>query len=87
MARLYETALQLLSVDPESAAASFLGVFRKVFELSAISLFDAESSKLRLIGHSGNDLAGKTQAAFVKREDFDDPSSPIFVRCFRVDGR
>jgi two-component system sensor histidine kinase KdpD len=87
MARLYEAALQLLSVDPESAAASFLGVFRKVFELSAICLFDAESTKLRLIGHSEKDLVGRTQAAFREGKDFEDASATIFVRCFRISGK
>jgi len=87
MARLYEAALLLLSVDPESAASRFLGVFRKVFELSAICLFDAETEKLRLIGNSTNQLSEKTLAAFVEGKDFDDPSSTIFVRCFRVGGK
>ncbi len=86
MARLYEAALLLLSVDPESAAARFLGVFRKVFELSAICLFDAETAKLRLIGNSANQLSEKTHAAFVDGKDLDDPSSTVFVRCFRVSG-
>jgi two-component system sensor histidine kinase KdpD len=87
MARLYEAALLLLSVDPESAASRFLGMFRKVFELSAICLFDAETGKLRLIGNSANQLSEKTHAAFVEGKDFDDPSAAIFVRCFRMSGK
>jgi two-component system, OmpR family, sensor histidine kinase KdpD len=87
MARLYQAAVQLLSVNPESAAGSFLGVFRSVFELSAICLFDAETAKLRLIGYSANQLAEKTRAAFSTAKDLDDVSSAIFVRCFSVGGK
>jgi two-component system, OmpR family, sensor histidine kinase KdpD len=87
MARLYEAALQLLSVNPETAAGSFLGVFRNVFELSAICLFDAETEKLRLIGYSANLLSEKTHTAFREGKDLDDPELALFIRCFRVGGK
>jgi two-component system sensor histidine kinase KdpD len=87
MARLYEAALQLLLVNPETAASSFLGVFRNVFELSAICLFDAETAKLRLIGHSVNGLSEKTRAAFAEGKNVDDSARSVFVRPFQVSGK
>jgi two-component system sensor histidine kinase KdpD len=83
MRLLYEAALQLLALDPETAEGRFLGVFRKVFGLSAVCIFDADSGKVRTIGASAADLGEKTRAASLQGADVEDAASTVYLRCFR----
>jgi two-component system, OmpR family, sensor histidine kinase KdpD len=86
--RLYRLSQQLLALDPEdSAGEKFLEPFHRLFGVTAISLFDADTAELRTVGDSRCDLAEKTRAAYLRSHDSNDPGSPFFVQCLRVRGK
>jgi two-component system, OmpR family, sensor histidine kinase KdpD len=86
--RLYRLSQQLLALDPEDARGRiFLEPFHRLFGVTAISLFDADTADLHTVGVSKCDLANKTRAAYLRNDDSNDSGSPIFVRCLRVRGK
>ena len=86
--RLYRLSQQLLALDPEEAGGEkFLEPFHRLFGVTAISLFDADTAELRTIGDSRCDLADKTRAAYLRGNDSNDSGSPVLVRCLRVRGK
>jgi len=88
MTRLYELALQLLTLEPGSAVGlNLLLPFRSKFDLHAVCLFDAETAGLHVEGASRNDLAAKTRSAYIGRRNFDDPASGLAVRLLQAGGR
>src|SRR5471030_192799 len=60
LARLYETAYRLLSLEPRDACSPGVSrIFREVFEANAVCLFDASTGMLELDGKSVHGLADR----------------------------
>jgi len=88
MARLYELALQLLTLEPGAAVGpNLLMPFRSQFDLRSVCLFDAETAGLYVEGDSRNDIAEKTRNAYVEGKNFEDSGSGLSVRLLRAGGR
>jgi two-component system sensor histidine kinase KdpD len=86
--RLYRLSQQLLALDPEEIRGEkFLEPFHRLFGITAISVFDADTAELHTVGDSRWDLADKTRAAYLRSDDSNDSGSPVFVRCLRVRGK
>lgn len=86
--RLYQLSQQLLALDPEEAKGEkFLEPFRRLFGVTAISLFDADTAELHIVGESRRDLSEQTRAAYLRGDDFTHSDGPVFVRCLRVRGK
>jgi two-component system, OmpR family, sensor histidine kinase KdpD len=88
MTRLYELALQLLTLEPGTAVGpNLLMPFRLQFDLRAVCLFDAETARLYAEGNSRDDIAEKTRNAYIEARNFDDPGSGVAVRLVQAGGR
>jgi len=88
MTRLYELALQLLTLEPGTAVGPNLLIpFRSRFDLRAVCLFDAETAGLYVEGNSRDDIAEKTRSAYIGRRNFEDPGSGLAVRLLQAGGR
>ncbi len=86
--RLYQLSQQLLALDPEATQGEkFLEPFRRLFGVTAISLFDADTAELNSLGDSQCDLAEQTREAYLRGIDLSEADSPAHVRCLRVRGR
>jgi two-component system sensor histidine kinase KdpD len=86
--RLYQLSQQLLALDPEEARGKpFLEPFSRLFGVTALCLVDADTAELQTVGDCQYGLADKTRGAYIRREDVNDPGSPIFVRCLRATGK
>ncbi len=86
--RLYRLSQELLHLDPEVAGGNRLREpFQRHFGVTAICIFDSETSDLLEMGHSDLGLAEKTRDAYIRGGDYDDPASQIWVRCLRKGGR
>jgi len=88
MKLLYELAQRLLALDPDDGAmAKVAGLFREVFRVQAVCLYDGAGVELHSAGESRNDLAERTRAAYISRQDSDDNFAAVFVRCLRAGER
>jgi len=88
VARLYETASHLLSLDPEIAAGPrALKIFREGFGLKAACLFDATTSTLQVDGDAGHDLIESTRGASVQGRDLRSQDGWVHVHCLFVEGK
>jgi len=88
VARLYETASQLLSLNPELAASpQALRVFRERFGLNAACLFDATTSVMQVDGEPEHGLVQMTREAADQLRDYRDADGWLFVRCFYAEGK
>ena len=88
LARLYETACRLLSSEPQDVSSQrVLRIFREVFEVNAVCLFDASTGKLEIDGESAHGLADRTRTASRLIQDDEDPASMLSIRCLNVVGR
>jgi two-component system, OmpR family, sensor histidine kinase KdpD len=86
--RLYQLSQQLLALDPEvGTGETFLGPFHRLFGVTAISVFDAETAEVRTVGESPWGLADKTREAYIRGKDLNDPKAHAAVRCLRVGGK
>ena len=86
--RLYQLSQQLLALDPEvGTGETFLGPFHRLFGVTAISVFDAETADLHTVGESPWGLADKTREAYIRGQDLNDPRAHVAVRCLRVAGK
>jgi two-component system sensor histidine kinase KdpD len=84
--RLYALSQQLLALEPEGMMTErFLEPFRRLFGVTAICAFDAETAEVHLIGAS-RELAHKTRQAYIAGHDLNDPELHLSVRCLRVSG-
>lgn len=85
MAALYDVASRLLSLEPELGInARALGIFREVFHLDAVCLFDAGSAESQLDGRSAWGLAERTRKCFLEARDYRDDAKKLHIRCVRV---
>jgi two-component system sensor histidine kinase KdpD len=87
MKRLYGLAQQLLALKPEEIdPPRLLTLFRDVFALPAICLFENKTAASYIVGEPRYDLETRTRMGHLAGEDSDDPLSRISVRCLRVAG-
>jgi two-component system, OmpR family, sensor histidine kinase KdpD len=78
---LYTAASRLLSLEPEMAAGpESPRVFREVFGLRAVCLFDEASGRLQIDGESRCGLAEKTRRACAADASYQDPGKELYVR-------
>ena len=86
-ALLYGAASQLLSLEPEVAGGTqSLRVFREVFDLRAVCLYDGATSTLLTEGEPRYRLAEMTARAYADSLDNRDLSDDLNIRCLRVAG-
>ena len=67
--------------------AKAVALFREVFRLQAVCLYDGMNTELHSDGDSQNGLAERTRAAYISRQDADDAVSGVFIRCLRAAGK
>jgi len=85
--RLYELAQQLLSLTPEEIdPPRLLTLFRDVFSLRAVCLFDNKTALSYIVGEPRYDLEARTRRGYLLSEDSDDELCRTSVRCLRVAG-
>jgi two-component system, OmpR family, sensor histidine kinase KdpD len=85
--RLYELAQQLLALKPEEIdPPHLLTLFRDVFALRAICLFEHKTAAFFIVGEPRYDLEARTRMGHLTGEDSDDSICRISVRCLRVAG-
>jgi len=88
MKLLYELTQRLLALDPDDLLmAKAVGLFREVFRVQAVCLYDGANTELYSDGESRNGLAERTRAAYISRQDADDNVSGVFIRCLRAPGQ
>lgn len=85
--RLYALAQQLLSLNPEEIdPPRLLTLFRDVFSLRAVCLFENKTALAHIIGEPRYDLEARTRKGYLLGEDSDDALCRISIRCLRIDG-
>ena len=88
MKLLYELAQRLLALDPDEVLMTkAVGLFREVFRVQAVCLYDGANTELHSGGESRNGLAERTRAAYISHQDSDDNVSGVFIRCLRAAGK
>jgi two-component system, OmpR family, sensor histidine kinase KdpD len=85
--RLYQLSHELLHLEPNAATTGhrLLDPFQRIFGVTAICFFDAETMLVRVWGDA-EVLANKTRDAYIRGIDLDEPASATSVRCLRVGG-
>ena len=87
MKLLYELAQRLFALDPrEEMLTRSVALFRAVFDLQSVCLFDGLNAELYSDGNSPDGLAERTRAAYISRQDSDDAVSGVFTRVLRAAG-
>jgi two-component system sensor histidine kinase KdpD len=87
LALLYKAAYRLLSAEPQDLSSrEVLRIFREVFALNAVCLFDASTGKLEIEGESAHGLADRTRKASLLIQDEEDSSSDTSIRYLNVAG-
>jgi two-component system sensor histidine kinase KdpD len=88
VALLYQTASQLLLLEPANAASGrALSVFREGFGLNAACLFDATLASMQCDGKSEHGLADATRSSYIRGGDYRDSGKWVRVHCFYKDGK
>jgi two-component system, OmpR family, sensor histidine kinase KdpD len=88
MKLLYELTQRLLALDPDDRLMTkVVGLFREVFRVHAVCLYDGANTEIYSDGESRNGLAERTRAVYISREDADDDVSGVFIRCLRAAGK
>jgi two-component system, OmpR family, sensor histidine kinase KdpD len=86
LARLYDLASRLVSVSSDvTVKREYLSIFRSVFQLHAICLFDSTASECTCDGKSQLGLQQLTKLACTRGNDYVDDSG-IAIRCLRTGG-
>jgi two-component system sensor histidine kinase KdpD len=87
LALLYEAAYRLLSAEPQDLSSrEVLRIFREVFDVNVVCLFDASTGKLEIEGESAHGLADRTRKASLLIQDEEDRSSDTSIRYLNVAG-
>jgi len=84
--RLYQLAQGLLALDPERAHEESIWLFKSVFSLGAVCLFDAAKGAMHCTENPAGGLADCTRSAYSSGEDSEDAGSGVLVRCLHVGG-
>ena len=80
LARLYELASRLVSVSPDIAVGRrYLALFRQVFSLTAVCLFDGIAAASSFEGESRVHLESLTRQVYISGRDYSDEESRIVV--------
>ena len=88
MAQLYDTACRLMSIEPEAASPrESLRIFREVFDIQGVCLFNASTGQTDVCGESVRGLGEKTKEAALVGHDVEDPASGLSIRLMNVAGR
>jgi two-component system sensor histidine kinase KdpD len=88
MARLYELASRLIALSPVVAARrEYLSIFREVFDLRSVCLFDGDTAAISCDGRPAEELGELARQAYVSGRDMDDQKAQIAVRCLRAAGK
>jgi len=88
MKLLYELAQRLLALNPDNLVMTkAVGLFRDVFSVQAVCLYEGANTELYRDGESRNGLEERTRAAYISRQDGDDNVSGVFIRCLRAAGQ
>jgi two-component system sensor histidine kinase KdpD len=86
--RLYRLAQMLLAVDPEkTTCATSIELFRNVFDLQSVCLFDAAKTEIYCTGTIPGSLADQTRDAYSSGRDSEDASSRSVIQCLRAGGK
>jgi two-component system sensor histidine kinase KdpD len=87
MQLLYELAQGLFALDPrEDILTRSVALFRSVFDLQAVCLYDGTNAELYGDGGSQSGLADRTRAAYISRQDSNDDVAGVFTRVLRAAG-
>ncbi len=87
LALLYAAAYRLLAAEPQDLSSrEVLRIFREVFDVNAVCLFDASTGKLEIEGESVHGLADRTKKASLLIRDEEDRSSDTSIRYLNVAG-
>lgn len=87
MKLLYDLAQRLLALHPDEAGLTkAVELFREVFQVRAVCLYDGASTQLHRDGESQNNLAERTRGAYISRQDSDDNVATVFIRCLSAAG-
>jgi two-component system sensor histidine kinase KdpD len=85
--RLYLLAQRLLALDPEKTLhARSIELFREVFGLRAVCLYDAAQAEIHCTANPPSGMAEQTRAAYSCGRDCDDAASGVLTRCLRAGG-
>jgi DNA-binding winged helix-turn-helix (wHTH) protein len=84
---LFQLSQQLLHLEPEATREAFLEPFQRLFGVTAIAVFDAQTGEMRFIGSSRNQLAQRTREAYRARQDIYDHAAHVSVRCLQFGSR
>ncbi|HEY6344571.1 MAG TPA: ATP-binding protein [Bryobacteraceae bacterium] len=83
--RLYQVSQQLLMLDPDDATGEkFLEPFQRIFGVTAVCIFDAETGETHVVGDSRHQLAERVRDAYIMGRDSDDPNTGVAVRLFQT---
>jgi len=82
--RLYQLSQQLLILEPDATEEMLLEPFHRLFGITAISVFDAQSGEMRLVGSAQSRLAERTRDAYSAGSDSHDIAAGISIRCLRL---
>jgi len=85
--QLFRLSQRLLSLEPEATKEAFLEPFHRLFGVTAIAVFDAQTGETRFYGSSQNQLAKRTREACRSGEDTSDRVAGLSVRCLQLDQR
>lgn len=84
---LYELSQQLFDLDPrEEMLPKSVALFRTVFGLRAVCLYDGTNAELHSDGDSRTGLADRTRGAYIAQQDNDEAVSGVFIRSLRAAG-
>jgi two-component system sensor histidine kinase KdpD len=85
--RLYLLAQGLLALDPEKTLhVRSIELFREVFGLRAVCLYDAAQAEIHCTANPPSGMAEHTRAAYSSGRDREDAASGILSRCLRAGG-
>ena len=88
LSRLYDTARRLMSIEPEAASAQeSLRIFREVFDIQAVCIFNSTTGQTDVCGEAIRGLAEKTKEAALLGHDAEDRESAVSIRLMKVAGR
>ena len=86
--RLYQLAQQLLAFKVEEIdTPGLLTLFREVYALRSVCLFENKTANSCIVGEPRYDLEARTRMGYLTGQDSDDPLYRISVRCLRIDGK
>jgi two-component system sensor histidine kinase KdpD len=87
-ALLYDAASRLLSLEPGMAAGTpSIQVFREVFGLRAVCLYDGTTGNLLIEGESCHNLSDQTRGAYLSHRNHRDTEQYVEIQCLHVAGK